>query len=210
MLSLNKRPARIGPSINTPTEKHGEEDVPACDIPIEGIMLEREELNALLDDPYAHDALFNHRSQGKVDEPIFRKFKALQFREKFEEGAVTFFVGMGAEKIELKSVKLARVTLDPQVGGLTELSLSVQCNPSADTVAQLFTYMNHDVEVEIAFGKKVAKGAKQVEMPINTFGNDEAPQPAASTDIGPDTREEIEKLPRGRRRKGGESASATH
>ena len=34
MLSLNKRPARIGPSINTPTEKHGEEDVPACDIPI--------------------------------------------------------------------------------------------------------------------------------------------------------------------------------
>lgn len=178
MLTLTKRPARIRNSINTRVEKHGDEDVPACDVPLEGIMLEREELNALLDDAYAHDALFNHRSQGKADEPIFRKFKPLVFRDKFEEGEITLHVGMGQEQIELKGVKLARVTLDPQVGGLTELSLQVQCNPSTDKIAQLFTYMNHDVELEISFGKKSEKGGKQKDLPLNTFGDGEQQQAA--------------------------------
>lgn len=207
MLTLDKRPARMGSSINTRTEKHGDEDVPACDIALQGIMLEREELNSLLADPYAHDALYNHRSKGKADEPVFRKFKPLVFREKFEEGGVTLYVGMGQTKIELKDVKLARVTLDPQVGGLTELSVQVQCTPKTDTIGELLGYMNHDVEVEISFGKRAEKSKKQQDLPINTFG---ANEPGAASDIGPDTREQIEKLPRGRRRKSNGEQPAAH
>lgn len=177
MLTLTKRPARIGSSINTRTEKHGDEDVPACDIPIEGLMLEREELNALLGDPYAHDALFNHRSQGKVDEPIFRKFKPLVFREKFESARVVLTVGLGADvEIELKDVKLARITLDPQVGGLVELSVQVQCTPPAETIGALVNYLGHELEAEVTFGQVAEKADRQRELPINNFGNGETPE----------------------------------
>lgn len=195
MLTLTSRPCKIGPSINARTEKHGDEDVQAFDIPLDGVMLEKEELNALLEDPYAHDALFNHRGGGKVDEPIFRKFRALQFKDKFEEGEAVITVGLGSEEIRLKDVKLARVTLAPQVGGLTMLSVQVQCRPSTDTIAKVLPYMNHEVEAEVSFGKKVVKSEKQRELPINSFGEGEQP------DIGPGTREQIDKLPRGRRRK---------
>lgn len=177
MLTLDKRPCRIGSSLNARNEKHGDEDVPALDIPLEGLMLTKEELNALLEDPYAHDALFNHRSKGKVDEPVFRKFKPLVYREKFEEAQVLLTVGLGADiEIEFKGVKLARVTLDPQVGGLTECSVQIQCTPSAETVAQLWPYMNREVDCELSFGKKAVKAEKQKELPLNTFGDGEAPE----------------------------------
>ena len=39
-LSLTKRPAKIGPSINTRTQRHGDDDVPATDIPLSGILVE--------------------------------------------------------------------------------------------------------------------------------------------------------------------------
>jgi len=192
-LTLTNRPCKIGTNVNGRNEKHGDEDVPAADISIDGLMLEAEELNALLEDPYAHDALFNHRSNGKVDEPIFRKFRPLQYREKFEEAEVVLTVGMGSTEIRLQNVKLARVTLDPQVGGLVKLSLQVQCTPSAETIAQLWSYMNHEVEAEVSFGKKAVKGEKQKEMPLG-FGDGEEP-------------EQGEKPKRGRRRKGSDQPS---
>jgi hypothetical protein len=201
MLTLDKRPCRIGGSLNSRTEKHGDEDVPALDVPLEGLMLTKEELNALTGDPYMHDALFSHRSQGKLDEPILRMFRPLVLREKFEQGQVLLTVGLGADiEIELKDVKLARVTLEPQVGGLTACSVQVQCTPSAETVAQLWPYMGHDVDCELTFGKKATKSEKQRELPLNSFGEGEAPEQGADAGIGPDTREQIEKLPRGRRR----------
>jgi hypothetical protein len=201
MLTLDKRPCRIGGSLNSRTEKHGDEDVPALDIPLEGLMLTKEELNALTGDAYMHDALFSHRSQGKLDEPILRMFRPLVMREKFEEGQVLLQVGLGADiEIELKDVKLARVTLEPQVGGLTACSVQVQCTPTAETVAQLWPYMGHEADCELTFGKKVTKAEKQKELPLNSFGEGE--QPEQGGDIGPDTREQIDQLPRGRKRRG--------
>ena len=177
MITLTNRPCRIGPSINARTEKHGDDDVQAFDIPLAGLMLEKEELNAFLGDPYAYDALFNHhRSNGKADEPIFKKFRPLVLRDKFEEGEVVFTVGMGSEEIRLKGVKLAKVTLDPQVGGLTLLSVQVQCTPSTETIAKVLPYMNHEIEAEVTFGKKIAKSEKQRELPINGFGEGEQPE----------------------------------
>ena len=204
MLTLDKRPARIGGSMNSRTEKHGDEDVPALDIPLEGLMLTKEELNALTGDPYMHDALFSHRSQGKLDEPILRNFRPLVYREKFEEGQVLLRVGLGADiEVDLKDVKLARVTLEPQVGGLTACSVQIQCRPTAETVAQLWPYMGHEVDAEVTFGKKSAKGEKQAELPLNSFGKGEEPEQGAG--IGPETREQIENLPKGRKRKGVQS-----
>jgi hypothetical protein len=41
IMNLTKRPAQIGPSINTRTEKHGEENVPGVDIQVSGLMLDK-------------------------------------------------------------------------------------------------------------------------------------------------------------------------
>lgn len=181
MLTLNKRPAKIGAAVNTRCEKHGDEDVPACDIPLVGIMLEAAELNALLGDPYAHTALFNHRPGSQLDEPIFRKFNPLRLRDKFEEAEVVIYAGLEPKEIRLKAVKLARVTLDPQVGGLTELALQVQCTPETETIGELLAFMNHTVDVVVSFGKTATKGEKQSELPLNSFGDGESKEPAAET-----------------------------
>lgn len=58
MLTITPRPCQLGTSINTRTEMHGDESVPACDIPLVGITLDAEELGALLGDPTAHRALY--------------------------------------------------------------------------------------------------------------------------------------------------------
>ena len=49
----------------------------------------------------------------------------------------------------------------------------MQGTPSTDTIGSLLAYMNHDVEVEIAFGRKATKDSKQSELPINSFGTGE-------------------------------------
>ena len=79
MLTLPTRPAKIGGSINTRTEKHGDDDVAALDIPLE-FLLEPDELCAILKTEDAAARLFtgafNHEltitsetwgSQGEIE-----------------------------------------------------------------------------------------------------------------------------------------------
>lgn len=109
MLTLTTRPCKIGPSINTRTEKHGDEDVTALDIPIESVMLEANELNVLLGEPHAHNALFNGGTS--PPEPLLRMIRALKLKDKFEDCTVTLLLGLNLERIELANVKLAKVEL---------------------------------------------------------------------------------------------------
>jgi hypothetical protein len=172
MLTLDKRPCRIGSSINTRSELHGEETVPAMDIPLEGIMLQPNELNALLNEPFAHSALFDEKGTHK--EPIFRQFKPFVMKDKFEDATVSIELGLKQELITLQNVKLAKLTLTPMVGGLTELSLQVQCTPDLDLgISTLLAFLNKDADVEITVGKKAADAKDQPQLPLNTFGEGE-------------------------------------
>jgi hypothetical protein len=83
IMNLTKRPGQIGPSINTRTERHGEESVPGVDIPVSGLMLDKPELNALLQDVDAHDALYTD-SRGKQLEPRFLTIDPIALTDKFE------------------------------------------------------------------------------------------------------------------------------
>lgn len=181
VLNLKKRPCKIGLGINTRTEKHGDDDVPACDIPLEGVMLEAKELDALLGDG-AHKALFASAGKGSVDEPRLRQLKPLKLKDKFEECAATIFVGMDdAGEVEIENAKLANITLEPQVGGLTAMSLKVQCTPPSDSLGRLFAFLNHDVDAKLSFGKKAeGKSDKQPELPIG----DEATEDETADDEG--------------------------
>jgi len=187
MLNLSPRACQLGSSVNTRTERHGDEDVPACDIPLAGIMLDETELNALCREPYLSRALFNDKSGHK--EPMLSMFEALPFRDKLEGATVTLVLsttGAGTELV-LGNAKLKGLTLEPLSGGATSLSLKVQV--SGDTVpkvvGELVAHLNGHITVEIADATAVEqKASGQRDLPINTFGNGEAPEQGAKPKRG--------------------------
>ncbi len=169
MITITDRPARLGSSINTRTEKHGDEDIPSADIPITGIMLSAEELNSLLGDPHASRALFNN-DKG-VKRPMFRCFKPFRLTEKFEGARVSLALSVLNDNgvvVEIKDCKLAKIDLEPCEGGLTAMSLQIQSVPTEAQIGELFGHLNREISIEIADGKRVEKsGGKQAELPMN-------------------------------------------
>jgi hypothetical protein len=183
----------IGSSINTRSEIHGDENVPALDIPLSAIMLSATELNALLQEPYAHEALFNERTNPRaLVEPLFKQLHPLKLKDKFEESSVTLIVGLNRKAVTLNDVKLAKLTLQPLVGGLTALKLTVQCTPTLDdSITTLLAFMNHDADVEITIGERVAPAQKQSELPL-AMGESPAGPGVPGDDDGDEDEEEVD------------------
>jgi hypothetical protein len=176
VISITPRPCKIGSSINTRTEKHGDEDVPACDVPVAGITLDKGELNALLGEQYAHQLLFSIR-EGHTS-PVFGMLEPFRLKGKIEDVQVSIKLGLldGADEIELTSAKLKGLTLEPQAGGLTLLGCKVQV--SGDHVPSiagtLLNFLNRVVTIELHGGDATtSKAEKQQDLPINTFGDGE-------------------------------------
>lgn len=181
-MEFSKRPARLGISINGRREKHGEDNVSAADIPVVGFMLEADELNDLLEEPHAHKLLFQKRSGGKADEPIFRKLKTFAHTDKFEGCAVTFTLGLNREPIDLRDARVSKIRLEPMAGGLTAMSFSIACTEGVEkAVGKLLGRLDSEVDVELTLGEVAEEKAatKQQDLPINNFGDGEAPEPSA-------------------------------
>lgn len=175
-LTLPKRPAMIGASANWRREKHGDENVSAMDIGIKNILLSAEELNLMLEDKFAHAALFNEKANG-LHEPNLKYFEAFIVKEKFEATLVSIEVGLKAQLIELENVKLKRVTLEPQTGGLTAMSILIQCHPDLEgNILQLLDRLDSDCAIEIHMGRVPAKAAKeQQSLPLIPEGGKTPP-----------------------------------
>jgi hypothetical protein len=198
---LSQRSAKIGNAINTRAEMHGEESLTAVDIPLTDIMLDANELNALLREPYAHRALFDQR-RGVLCEPLFKHLKPLALADKIEGACISITHGVAAEVLTLAAVKLAKIKLEPRVGGLTAMSCTVQALPELNAdMAHLLERLNAQVEVAIDGGEWGA----QAELPLNQAGEDEALLNASASDVGAAlAREEAwpaEPTPRARRGK---------
>lgn len=174
-LQLAERPCKMGNAINVRSQKHGDEDVPACEIPIVNFLLEEAELDALLGKG-AYKALYREPKNGKAVEPRFEHVTELAIDEKFV-GSVSLDLETIDLELTSENVTLASVKLTPQVGGLTAMSLNVQCTPSTDEIAQLAGSMNRAIRASINFGgRKQPKGKKQKELPMGPHaqkgGND--------------------------------------
>jgi hypothetical protein len=169
VLTLNRRPCRIGTSINTRREKHGDENVTAIDVPLSGLMLEAAELNMILREPHAHGVFFDHAKGGALVEPVFRDVVPFIPIAGKAEGAEVQLEWNNTTVMLLLDCKLARMRLVPQVGGLTALALQVQCTPKLDSlVAKLLERLDSDVDVTIRCD---GYGAQQ-ELPLGK-GNGE-------------------------------------
>ncbi len=162
-LSLEKRPCQMGGSMSTNTEHHGDDDVGAIDIRLDGIMLGRSDLDALLGDG-AHAALYvTAASNGEEAMPDLRlpQLKPLVLKDHFEGARVVLRPGFaGDEWLVFADCKVRQVKLELQSGGLTKLSCSVRARPDPEDVGTLFEWQNTEVMVEISDGKRAQPKAK--------------------------------------------------
>jgi hypothetical protein len=144
-ITLTKRSATLA-HINPRTERHGEEDKPACDLNLEGILLGQEELDAIL--PHASSCWFT--SEDGFDIPAFPELRPLRLVHKFEGAKVVLSFGTDGSNrpLELDGVTIAKVTLEPLRGGETALSLQVQTLlPSR--MQELLERLGHTVHLAI-------------------------------------------------------------
>lgn len=182
VLDLAKRPAKIT-HVNPRLERHGDSSVLAIDIKLDGIHLEPDELNALLDDKHAHAALFVSASKGKAAEPMFRQLKSFELVDKFEDCSAVIGLGLSDIEIEFEDVKVASVKLTPQVGGQTLMECSVQTEvDEADDVARLLEQLEAEGSVALLFGaKSKPKGKKaQKDLDLGVTAQKPAAEPSAS------------------------------
>jgi hypothetical protein len=182
MAALTKRPCHIGPSINCRTEKNGEDDNPACDIPLVGVLLQPAEANAIVG-PLFWESLFDTRSQGKAPAVLHPQLLPRKVGEKYT-GAVTIVLGPNQNDIELEQITLTSMKFEPLEGGLVSMGVTVQAHSDiAKFVHKLVARQNTEIDVEITFGDKVDRAkSKQTELPLEGGGPKDGAGAAGATD----------------------------
>lgn len=158
-LVLRERPCTIGGSINTRTQLHGEEKIPACDIPIEGVMLTQPELDKLLG--AGTHARWYVKGKGGAIEPAFPDVHELKLSVKFKECAVT--MTLHGKTHTFADCKLGKLVAQRQVGGMTWLGMQLQTTDEIDVRAAV----NADIRAQIAFGSRVMPNDAQQELALN-------------------------------------------
>lgn len=177
-LTLDKRPCHISNAMSTNTEKHGDEDVGAIDLPVDGIVLKKADLEALLG-AGAFEALY----LTDTDLPEVR-FTALNYplslKAEFTDARVELWLGIHGDKpddpgLVLGECKVRALKVTPTAGGMTLCKLSVRATPDADVVATLYDCLNTDGSVSIADAKhKPHPKDKQKDLALPP-GEDEPP-----------------------------------
>jgi hypothetical protein len=155
MLNLDSRPATLGVSLGTPTEKHGDDRVPAKNIRIKNVLLTKDELNDLLGDKHAWDMLYVEK-KGKAAEPIFAgKLAALAVLGKWRESSISISFGLKPYEVNFSEARISRVALECQTGGQTAMSFmlsALKANISG-ALSSLDDYLGTNVNVAVEFGE---------------------------------------------------------
>lgn len=162
-MHLKARICQLG-VIHNRTEKHGDEDVPAIDVPISGFAIGAEELNGLLQDPHAHRALFD--TSKLPHEPVFNCFKPLALKEKFHDADVTLHLGLGLHSVTLTGCKLAKVKLEPALGGLVSLDFTAQRLANLEDVPKLLAFQGHEIECDVVVDPSAKPKDVQGQLPL--------------------------------------------
>lgn len=192
-LGLRKRPAQIGPSINTRTEHHGEEDIPGIDIPLKGLLLSAEEINEILGDPGSHEALFG--GKGPNITPRWEAIEYLPIAMKFQKAKVSFEVD-GVEFL-MKPAKVHKIRLAPQEGGLTAMDCTV--TGSAPAHLDVLALLNRKCKVAIQGGELIDRDDNQPELPMP--GAEPGAEDSDGDEEPPEDNGNVVSMKRGRRGK---------
>lgn len=153
--SLEDKHCHFGVYLNGPTQKHGDERVPAKVFGIGGIPLGKDELNKFTGNPHAWDMLYVDKP-GKPAEDFWQDIIGDMPLAvgRFKNSCVTIKFGMKPHEVTfddctVKSCKIKRTT-----GGVTMLSFTVvglKSNISGD-LAKLDEFLDTSGTMSVAFG----------------------------------------------------------
>jgi hypothetical protein len=157
---------KLGPNLGTPTQKHGDESVPMKVIRIHGVMLGKEQYNTLMRDEHAWDMTFQD-VPGKAPIPYWRgKFKPPYTPEidKYVEchAHIKFSIEFN---VWFDDCHCQAILLDPQEGGLVELSFNIVC-PKArvrGNLDRLDDFLRGTANISFTFGIPEADAEKKKE-----------------------------------------------
>jgi hypothetical protein len=184
-ITLNKRPCKLGNSAGMNTEKHGEENVGALDLSLDGIMLSASELDTLLGHG-SHKRLYQipdpSSEQTFIEVAMPALVMPLKSKWKFEDARIDLWLGVNNDEIKLHACDVDGIVLTLNPGGLTTMKCHVRAHPEEQDVGMLYRHMNEDTahvgiyNAKEADEKKAKK--KQTELPLEE--GDEHPDPDAT------------------------------
>lgn len=150
MFDIENRGCRIGTSINTRSEKHGEADVvSALDIPVKNVVLDPSEVALLLEEPDLQARMFKPDENNTLV-PAFPKVKRFPIDEKIESARVELTLD-GGKVLTLPECKLRRLLVERLRGGGYSLALQIQATPKMTdpNVGRLLDHLDCDAKITI-------------------------------------------------------------
>lgn len=159
-LKIKKRACHVSNAMQGNTERHGNEDVGALDLALDGIVLKKADLEALLGKG-AFDALYDNELD--LPEVRFTMLETpLKLKTQFEGATVELWLGITDDDAEASltftECKVKSIELTPQAGGMTLCKLKIRTTrPDSDSVSQVFDYLNSDASVQIADAAAIEK-----------------------------------------------------
>lgn len=188
-----KGECEIGGSINVRTEKHGDENVTAMDIPF-SILIKGKTLIKLLREDLAITALFNEKEPGHF-EPLFGgKIGMIPLLGKFPDSQASFKCGVNEIPIDFDNCTVAKIKFDPQIGGMTLIKGMIQTEMHESQKA-IFDFAGSSWPAVIKLGKlkDVAK-EDQMNLPMGPPADggdaDDAPSGALDEALAKDDAEQ--------------------
>jgi hypothetical protein len=172
MLKLERRTAKLGPAINTRTQKHGAADVTALDIPLGRIALTKEELCEVMLDDQAYKHLYISKKKNP-DEPRWgQTIGDIVFKGKVTGVVATLF--LGRRQLRVIDAKLSKVRVQRNSGGLSWWDVQLQCVPDLDeshpVMENLFARLNQEIEVEL----EIEHYGAQPQLPLEDEEEDDS------------------------------------
>lgn len=186
---ITSRPCIID-NVNLRTEKHGDDDMPAVDVRLSNIVIDKAELIRLTGDSEAWNLLFQQEKRGSVIEPTLQCFDSERYLvAKYEECQTKIRFGMQKAEHDFDDHKIKGISCKPLVGGMTAVTLTIQkALENTGICSDLAAYQGKEAHVEITLGKVSEKEKRQGKLPLNEGGDsDDKPSNRFGADEQPAT-----------------------
>lgn len=150
-LSLTRRAAQFGNSISVNTQHHGDKDVSALYLNFSVFPVTKEELPEVCLEEKAYQLLYR-KWKGRPDEPIWGKLAPeMKFKDKVK--GVSAILYLGRKQLKVNDATLSGIRLEPQTGGISQLSFQLQCVPDMDEnhpmMEALLSRVNQKLDIEL-------------------------------------------------------------
>jgi hypothetical protein len=149
-------------------EQEDQEDRRTLKLGLLSIRIDRNELNALLDQPYAYECLYNREKQ--PHEPWLRCLKALELADSWEGAFVALFYDNGSRKLVFPKATLSKLKIALGTGGKTSLSCMIEGEPDIDeNFGEIIARTGTDIQCEI----RAQPPSAQHDLPLSRWGEGE-------------------------------------